>query len=296
MIKLLFKVIFTNLKNKYLFFKYWRKNSKEIKNWFKLYLITNSLILELAYKFKIFKNIIDRFPVKVKFNDGLIFYSPYDKFNELHIYIFMYSIYISDFLEHTGKILEFSKEDSVIDIGGHVGTFALFFKHFHPSKLYVYEANINNYCLLKKNFEVNSIPKGEFKIENNAVFGENKVLNFSIGNTSTVGSINEIGFYRKKRGTNTLVSVLAKTLDSVFEDNKINRCKLLKMDIEGSEYSVFEATSDETFAKIDNMVIEVHPTFDKNPADLSVLLKLKGFNVIERDYGNGCFDFFCIRD
>jgi hypothetical protein len=68
------------------------------------------------------------------------------------------------------------------------------------------------------------------------------------------------------------------------------------MDIEGSEYSVFENASDSVYERIDYMVIEVHPTKEKGPDDLRAILESKGFKVIDRAYGNGCYDFFCVKE
>ena len=48
------------------------------------------------------------------------------------------------------------------------------------------------------------------------------------------------------------------TLKKLMEDNKIEKLDLLKIDIEGSEYKVFETIEDETLAKINKIILEYH--------------------------------------
>lgn len=56
----------------------------------------------------------------------------------------------------------------------------------------------------------------------------------------------------------TLHHTKATSLDTIFKENKIKRCHLLKIDCEGDEYPIFQNTSDQTLKKIDSMTMEVH--------------------------------------
>ena len=35
----------------------------------------------------------------------------------------------------------------------------------------------------------------------------------------------------------------------------------MKIDVEGSEYAIFDGTTDETFSKVDNIIMEFHDNF-----------------------------------
>jgi FkbM family methyltransferase len=73
------------------------------------------------------------------------------------------------------------------------------------------------------------------------------------------------------------------SLDDLFEREGIERCSLLKCDVEGAEYQVFEAAGDETLRRIDRLVMEAHLTGDdwdtKQLARLVARLEDTGFDV-----------------
>ena len=62
-------------------------------------------------------------------------------------------------------------------------------------------------------------------------------------------------------------------LFDVFEEHKIDRCDLLKLDCEGAEYEVLYNAPEEVLNKIDQMAIEVHQGKQENEN----LLSLKKF-------------------
>jgi FkbM family methyltransferase len=61
------------------------------------------------------------------------------------------------------------------------------------------------------------------------------------------------------------VEVSVTTLDALFADHAIERCDLLKIDVEGAEYEIFAATSPDTFARIERIVGEYHDVFPDDP-------------------------------
>lgn len=72
------------------------------------------------------------------------------------------------------------------------------------------------------------------------------------------------------------------SMSDIFERGKIERCHLMKVDIEGTEYALFESTPDYIWRKIDRVVMETHPMSGKNVADLGTILRAHGFQVFER--------------
>ena len=72
------------------------------------------------------------------------------------------------------------------------------------------------------------------------------------------------------------------SLDDIFKSKKIKKCDFLKLDCEGSEYEIFERTSDGVLKRIDNMGMEIH-FFDKKDRirfeRLNNRLQNLGFNL-----------------
>jgi FkbM family methyltransferase len=133
-----------------------------------------------------------------------------------------------------------------------------------------------------------------FEAYNAAVSGAEGELMFSRGNTSTTGSVQRAGFF-KARSDAEVVVVSATTIESVFLGHSVERCRLLKVDCEGSEYDILTKVPDEVLDRVDNMIVEVHPTRKGVPATLKRVLEERGFEVAERPHGNGCSDLYCRR-
>jgi len=77
--------------------------------------------------------------------------------------------------------------------------------------------------------------------------------------------------------------VPAVTLEDVFRDHDISRCDLLKIDVEGAEYEILYATSDEVLRSIDRIHGEYHNVEPENPGTrigaFSSYLHGRGFDV-----------------
>ncbi len=72
------------------------------------------------------------------------------------------------------------------------------------------------------------------------------------------------------------------TLADIFEQQKIERCHLLKVDIEGAEYALFESTPAHIWQKIERVVMETHPVAGRDVSELGKMLRAQGFQVSER--------------
>jgi len=181
-------------------------------------------------------------------------------------------------------LLEQKNPKVIIDLGGHIGTFSvLAAKKFPKTKIYTYEASKENFKLLLKNMKANNVKN---------------VHAFNVGVSNKNGSFT---FYINKRNTilnsfdptvqkdwESSHKVKCKTLKTIFKENNIKECDILKIDIEGMEYSVIEAAMKDKL-KIKNISAEVHPRL-KEHNKLKKLLKANGYNITVRniDIVNGC--------
>ena len=67
------------------------------------------------------------------------------------------------------------------------------------------------------------------------------------------------------------------TLGEIFEATHVDHCDLLKIDVEGAEYELFEAVSPETWARIERVVMETHEVAGRSQSELVEVLKAQGF-------------------
>ena len=91
--------------------------------------------------------------------------------------------------------------------------------------------------------------------------------------------------------------VAAVTLDDVFERHALGHCDLLKLDVEGHEYEILYAASDETFARIERIHGEYHDRWPDDPRTrvdaFRAFLEGKGYQVeilpVANRVNYGCF-------
>lgn len=267
------------------------KNRKIIKNWFYLFVefLNNKL-------FK--KKITDKsVQIKAIISPSLIHYFPTA---DLKRVIDLFSVSIADvcfnrYKNFYGKDFILNKGDVVIDIGAHIGRFCLpTFLKYPDIRMYAFEPDVVNYNCLLRSISENHFDKSNFQVENIAVFNKTGNYNFSIGSESSQGSLSEIGFFLDSTHSNRL-TVKTKTLETIFNENHIEKCNLLKIDCEGSEYGIFYDLPEEFFKRIQNIYIEIHPTRDHQPETLKQLLRDNGFEIQEFNRDDACVEAFCIR-
>ena len=171
--------------------------------------------------------------------------------------------------------LPISAEDVVVDMGAHIGAFAVRAARLaHRGQVYAYEASSRNYALLMENRELNSLKN--LHIENSAVSDKRGELPlYTPANNSILGSL-------KQETSSFKEMVQAITFSDIISEHIIQQIDFLKMDVEGAEFDILFGCSDATFEKIRRMVIEYHEfeNAKHNHRDLVNLLSLHGFKVL----------------
>ncbi len=171
--------------------------------------------------------------------------------------------------------LNLSKDSVIIDIGAQIGVFSTYISH-KVGKIFAYEPEIENYNLLLKNIEINNL-KGKIRAVNCGVSDKKEKLKIYISKNNTGGH----SIYGK--GNNYIV-VPAITLKDIFDRNNIDKCDLLKMDVEGSEYKILYGLPKNYFRKIKRIRLEYHD-IDKERENHNFLmdfLEKKGYDVVCR--------------
>lgn len=160
--------------------------------------------------------------------------------------------------------------DTVLDVGANIGLFSVRVAPL-ARRVLSFEPMPQNFKYLKANVErfrhVLPIAK--------AVSGKPGTLDLYVsGNTGAHSVVAE------SRVGDTKIQVEAVTFQQIFAEHSIERCNLLKMDIEGAEYDSLSAIPAELWPKIDRIHLEYH----QGPAGwdgekLAALLRERGYRV-----------------
>ena len=231
----------------------------KFKNWYIFPLIYLKLYFRSIAKITSKENIIIK--LRTKSTDFLTF---------VNIWIFD---------EYLKNKIDIQNKDIIIDIGGHVGLFALYASQFCKNgQIYSFEPVIENYNLLLKNVEDNNLTN--IKVFNTAVSKNNGKINLFLNSDQAAHSI-----FNKTTLSKEVNSI---TLQNIFEVNNIKNCDLLKIDCEGAEYEILGNLPTKYFTKIQKMVIECH--FVKTKKDLfnnlKISLKQQNFELVEKELEN----------
>ena len=165
--------------------------------------------------------------------------------------------------EYEAPGFEIKENDTIIDVGGHIGLFMLFCEQFcHKGKIYCFEPASDNYKIFLDNTKLNNF-KNVFPF-NIAVSKQDGKIPLYLNDDTSGHSI----FLKNSNS----IQVDSITLQKIFDLNNIEKCNLLKLDCEGSEYEIIDSLPESYFSKIDKMIIEYHFA-EKYPKLLTNLIK-----------------------
>lgn len=140
--------------------------------------------------------------------------------------------------------------DVVIDIGAHVGIISIYLAKRYPGiKVYAFEPVLANFQRLCRNLVVNRVE--EVTAFNQAVTADGRAVTLY-----TNASANSGGSSIFVSGDNA-ENAESTTLADIFAEYGIERCKLLKIDCEGSEYAIL-SSSENLLDRVDYLRGEFH--------------------------------------
>jgi FkbM family methyltransferase len=212
-------------------------------------------------KFKLIKN------TEVKFNE-------FSDFNDLNIYK-NFGIDVNDLSNY-------------VDIGANYGmaSFALIGEGI---KTYMVEADPNNVEKLKKMWSNNS----SIKIIDLAITSNEGTIDFWV--TEGIGSVVSSIYHDDANGNSenrkkiTVQSISPNTLiEKWIEEDTID---LMKIDIEGAEYDLFESITDENLCKIKRIILEFHLNENYRVMNIIKKLTINGFRFKLSKWSSGCGDY-----
>ena len=179
--------------------------------------------------------------------------------------------------EYDIEDFEINVNDTVIDIGAHIGLFSLLVsQRCKTGKILSFEPVRENFDLLVSNLKLNHI---ENVLPFNMAVSKNlDKLNLFLNDDQSAHSI----FPKSSES----ISVESTSLQKIFEENKISSCKLLKLDCEGAEYEIIDSLPSEYLDKIQNIVMEYHSADTKPELVKNLIQKIKnaGFKIKTRPH------------
>ena len=172
-----------------------------------------------------------------------------------------------------------NENDTIIDIGSHIGTFSLLTSQFcNKGKIFSYEPMPDNFACLQSNLELN-------KIDN--IFSFNLAVSSDSSQLDMFFNDDQSGHSAFSKN-NKKITIESISLKQIFDDNNIESCKLLKLDCEGSEYQIIDALPLNYFNRIENLVMEYHFADSKPELVQKLITKIKnaGFKITTKSHYN----------
>lgn len=166
------------------------------------------------------------------------------------------------------------KNPVIVDLGAHIGSFSipLAKKLKNKCKIFAFEPEAENYKLFKKNIRRNrALSIKAFNVAISDYNGKGSLSNMT-GNTDS--------YYLNSNKTQK-INCIVKRLPDALKKYQIDKIDLLKMDIEGSEYAVFNDSKSKKFidTKIRQIYVEFHTREGHSFSELKKITK-KNFKIL----------------
>jgi FkbM family methyltransferase len=144
--------------------------------------------------------------------------------------------------------------DTIIDIGGNIGAFALAASKKAPlGRVFTFEPSADSYGLLIQNVNQNGIKN--VVATHAAVAGMDGTLMLHVDSNHTGRTSIDVAH----AGNGAVQeAVPALSLRSILDKHRIDRCDLLKLDCEGAEYDILYSLPHEHHRRIRRIAMEYH--------------------------------------
>ncbi len=160
--------------------------------------------------------------------------------------------------EYNLRAIPFEDGDVVIDIGAGIGSMSLAMASLNERlKVYAYEPLPENVALLRENALANGL--ANVRVFLLAVGGEEGKTKIHYGDEATEsGRVHHFLGNALNVPLKGFCDADATTLERIFLDNRIKRCKLVKIDTEGAELDILRACPLKILRRIDYLIGEHH--------------------------------------
>jgi len=176
--------------------------------------------------------------------------------------------------DYTPEGFEIPRDAIVLDVGGHVGAFAVRASRMAPrGKVYVFEPTPQNFALLRQNIELNHA--SNVTTFNLALLGHAGSRQITLCDDQVSHSLFGGSPDRKR------LEVQGISLADFMKQENLSRIDFMKMDCEGAEFEILQECPDEVLCRIQKLAAELHDLDEqRNRRMLAEFLKSKGFQII----------------
>ena len=187
---------------------------------------------------------------------------------------------------------DFKPGDVVVDIGANVGVVSIYLAKKYPFlKIFAFEPSKENYKNFLYNLRLNNVNSECIHVFNFAVTGNGRLVQmherrYDSGSASVDSSL----FGTNDHNDGNFIQSI--TLSQIFTKFNLSKIKLLKIDCEGSEYEIFDKSTESLLNKISAIACELHWTDQSGrvkPFNLLQYLK-KHVPLISSTYSKMCID------
>lgn len=166
----------------------------------------------------------------------------------------------------TIKWIDSFQNDAVfMDIGANIGVFSIYSAVRHQNKVYAFEPDASNYCILNKNIEINKLHKSIsaycIGLNNENGFGLLNMEDTSFGSAvKTFGgkAVDVIKFGNHSKHVNFTQGSFGLTVDSICSEFKLVIPNYIKIDVDGIEEQIIDGAM-QTFQnkEVKSIVVEL---------------------------------------
>jgi FkbM family methyltransferase len=173
----------------------------------------------------------------------------------------------------------------IIDIGANVGFFTLFAaSRFRGAKILSFEPIPENFKFLERNIGLNA-DRCAVVLNQEAIAGHSGHVTMHVqGADPFFTNSSVVGEATSAMGEDVrLIKVPCTTLQALFDDHRLEKCDLLKMDCEGAEYEILLTCPEEYLKRVRQFAIEVHqgPKPEYRAEYLKEYFRTRGFRTYE---------------
>jgi FkbM family methyltransferase len=160
----------------------------------------------------------------------------------------------------------------VVDVGAHVGSFALWAAGAAPCRVHAFEPNPSTFDLLRRNLAADP---DRLRCTRAAVAATAGPRRLGLAEDSAANSIDP----ERAAAAGSGVTVDSITLGEALERAGFPRVDVLKMDIEGAEYEVLDGLAPRALDGVRTIVLECHRRPGASADGLADRLRDEGFHV-----------------
>jgi len=169
--------------------------------------------------------------------------------------------------EYDGKIVV-TEDDVVYDLGANVGVFTMW--SLRAKQIYSFEPT--NY-LIPHLYDTFHVHHPRVMIFDKAITGKHEIKQFNMGRHSVGNSL-----YTDLDNPDA-VDVQCINIEQFIQENGLKQPTLMKVDIEGSEYEMFDSISDEFIKSVPTWIVEFHYNYEDKAEQIIHRFLNLGFNV-----------------